>query len=448
VGQAATLARELRVGTRLEVRGPGEVAAAPDGSAPVTYTVGPAAGATYAAPALVWPRSVAKTYPGVRCLRDTTATLGPGPVSGTPQPAGLLYSLAFASPGTVTLTFQYRLYGLDLPAVTHPVTVAATAPAAGKPQAAAARPAALEGYSVTGARHDFPGGPREVLRRVVDLGGGTHALETEIACDVLTGPAEALPADLDPAADDAARSAMLEALRAAGSSLAQAAAPGALEVAWAGRRGQDAAGKACYVLARGARWLCRRGDLGGAPIWERLAGGAAEGWSPTEGAGRPLATDVLAVAQATAEGLQGSPAVAAGPAGATTPGAWLTAAQGWLAEDERLTTALQDTTEQVRQGKLTGDEAARKVGQELASGWAGLEAAAAGLVAPAELTRQAEAVHTHLSIAAGLARLAEEALWRADGEALRRVGLLVEGQAEGRSWLRERLARAAEAPPR
>jgi hypothetical protein len=439
VGQAAALGRELRVGTLLELAGPAQAEVAQEGSAALAYTAGPAAGATYATPALVWPRSVAKAYDGVRCLSDTAATLGPGPVSGTPQPAGLRFALAFTRPGTVTLQFQYTLYGLVLPTVSHAVTVVdAGGPAAGGLRVAGTQPAPLAGYAPTPGRE----GAREVLRRVTTLGGGDHAVETEIACEVVTGPAAALPADLDPAADGAVRDTVLAALSAAGSTLAGAAPAGAVRVAWAGGRGQDGAQATCYVLARAAQWLCRRGDRAGAPVWERLTETATEGWPPVQDDGGRLAQDVAACARATADALRGN-AAPAPPGAPPTPGAWLEAAREWLAEDDRLTSALQSTAAEVTQGKLASEEAARRVGQELAAGWARLGEAAARPV-PAELTRQAEGVRAHLTLSAGLARLVEDALWRGDGEALARARQLVEGQAAERGRQREGLARAGE----
>lgn len=417
VGQAAALAWELREGTTLAVRGPGEVPLAQGESAPVACEVGPAGG-SFAAPALVWPRSASKVYEGLRCVRDTAATLVPRPVDGVARPAGLRYELVFTRPGVTKLTFQYSLYGLGLPAVSHPVTASSTA--AGAWRATAIPPGAVDGYGVT--RRDG----REVLRRVDELGGGTRAVESEIACDRITGPAGELPEDLEPGADELVRQVVLRKLAAAGSELAGPAEGGALDVVWVGKRARDAAGAPCYLLARGARWVCLRGETGGVPRWERLVSEDAGAWREAAGNTGRLVAQVAQAAQAAAASLTAGPA---GTGAGVAPEAWLAAARELLAEDERLAAALNEAIAQVKQGSLSGEDAARKVGQELVVAWTALEGRVAQQVPPAELARASRDLATHLSIATGLARLAEDALWSADATGLERVRQMLEAQA-------------------
>jgi len=88
----------------------------------------PGAGATYATPLLVWPRSAAQVLRRRPLPRRHRRHPAPAPITGTPPLRPSLTGLTFYPPGQQRLSLQYGVYGLQLTTVYFDVTVVPPAP--------------------------------------------------------------------------------------------------------------------------------------------------------------------------------------------------------------------------------------------------------------------------------------------------------------------------------
>lgn len=462
VAQAAVLAREIQRGTLLTVTHEANLPLlGGTETAPVEVNVRPAEGATYALPALVWPRSKDKTYDGLRCIEDTSVVRSAPPFGGDPTPCGLRFLVAFSRKGTFTLTFQYEICGLTLPTVTHclevgealtqgpaaatgavptPVTVEVTTPPPGYVPIATGPPA------VPGGAMTINGG-----RRVQEFADGMHALEHTVTYQVRAATEDCFPGDItycdpNPRGDatviaqavEAARQQVAEPLRGI---FAQLPVPARVlgRECWVGRKGRGADGRYYYVLCCGTQQYYVRNP---AYLFQKY-------WDPVLGENAiydstRFRDDVIAYAQAVLRALQ-----VAGPGAAPRPQAttaspqqvseYLKAMREMLQEDENLLARVNLIIAAWQGHRLDNETAAKTLREDVQAAYDALMARAAALQPPEPgLLPLQEGLSTVLAVGGSSAGAMERGIAAGDAEKVNRATALLHSYDAERQQLRTR----------
>lgn len=461
VAQAAALAHELERGVLLRVTGEPTAVLPAGGETPaLTYTVQPAAGATFATAALVWPRSVAKTYEGVRCLADTAAHLCPAPFGGSPTLSALLYRVAFTATGTQRLTFQYSLYGLALPVVTHPVEVLAPGASAVLAQVVAVPVPVQVTQAPAGYVPVFNGGlpvaagqPAVINggRRLVELPDGQHAMELLILYEVRAAAQDCFPEEVEfcdpnPRGDKGveeraiaeAQSRVADPLRA-WFSLVPSRLRAVGRDCWVGRKGQGPDGRWYYVLCRGTQtYLVRSALYPYQSFWDPVIG-QQEVYDASQ-----MMDDTRAYAEAVLRALQiaspqGPPGLPEAAASASTAAAFVRNLRTLVDEDANLVTRTSLVVAAWQQQSLDSQTAAKSITEDVVAAYEALMARAAALQPPDQaLAGLGESLHTALSIGMAASRLIEKGLRNGDPDKVLRGMALMHSYDTEREALRTR----------
>lgn len=467
VGHAAALAREIERGTLLRVSGERYPALSKAGATmPITYVVQPAEAATFATTYLVWPRSADKNYDGVRCITDTASELCPSPVQGAPSASGLRYTLVFTKPGKHRLTFQYKVYGIELPSVTHTVEVVAPGAslAGGRgedgQESWTPQPVVIEltapphGYSpvYNSGLPSLPGQPLTINggRKLLEFTDGRHAMEHLIVYEVRASDRDLFPAEItycdpNPRGDESLRRrAMAEAEEIVGQPLKKhfKLAPGRARVVgrdcWVGRKGVGQDGKHYCVLCRGRQTYYKRSALYPyQKFWDALIGE-----QPIYDTSQ-IKTDTIAYAEAVLKALR-----VAGPGTAPRPSdtghvsveqasAYLREVREIMESDANLATRIDLVVAAWQQKRLENETAAKSVAEDIVAAYDTLTARAAALQPP---DRALAALHENLTTTLGIgtaaSSLIERGLRNGDAEKVTRGVGLLHGYDEERQKLR------------
>lgn len=466
VAHAAALAHELQAGTVLRVTGEDTLLLGKSGETlPRTYLVEPAQGATYATASLVWPRSVDKTYEGLRCLQDTTLVRYLSPLSAQPKDSGLSYQLVFTKAGTQRLTFEYRLYGLDLQTVTHPVVVRYPGTEEADPTASnqrfSPRSVVLElttppaGFVPVANAGQVPSaGQPQVInggRKTFEFTDGQHAMEHLVVYEIRAAsedrfPEEVTYCDPNPRGDQAISQRAAEEAETQVTKPLQAyfdLVPSRFRVlgrdCWVGRKGCGQDGQWYYVLCRGTETYYKRSELYPyQKYWDPLIGE-----QPVYDTSK-IKDDTIAYAEAVLQALR---AVGPGKAPVTataTPGekttAYLGEARQILQEDTDLVARANLIVAAWQQKRLDNEAAAKTMQEDIAAAYDALSARAAALSAPdPTLQRIQEGVTTALSVGVAASGLMHRGILSADPDKVTRGISLLHSFDADRQALRTRV---------